>query len=227
LLPQAAQGGDVRAQLKALTDVDVSSEALFIALILMMLMILGPLSQFLGALFNPLDVATLYASNKSSLSWCLMRTIAQTAGALSGAIAATTYFPTAWASRGHALVATVPLGIDGVVGASSEFILNYLVSLLVMVTQRSSRGRVIKYWTPLVATAAALKIGARYSGPQLNPAVAASWSYLYWNKGNSVLQHMLVFWAAPLAASILATFTDLGMQASASAGKKAARAKTD
>lgn len=195
-----------------------------------MLMALGPLSKLLGgSLFNPCDVATLYARGKCSFSSFLLRSIAQIAGALSGAIAASKYLPATWALRGQALVATTQPGIDIIGGASSEFLLTYLVSLLVIATQRSSRGRFIKYWTPLFATAAALKVGARYSGPVLNPAAALSWTYLYWNKQPlTVVQHLIVFWVAPVAAAVLATWTDLGMQsANASAGKKTARPKSD
>ncbi|KAH7619692.1 hypothetical protein NADE_006523 [Nannochloris sp. 'desiccata'] len=128
--------------------------------------------------------------------------IAQIAGALSGAIAASKYLPATWALRGQALVATTQPGIDIIGGASSEFLLTYLVSLL---------------W------------GARYSGPVLNPAAALSWTYLYWNKQPlTVVQHLIVFWVAPVAAAVLATWTDLGMQsANASAGKKTARPKSD
>ncbi|KAL4537110.1 hypothetical protein Ndes2526A_g06600 [Nannochloris sp. 'desiccata'] len=125
LIAEAAQG-DARAQLSAIAQ-----------------------------LFNPCDVATLYARGKCSFSSFLLRSIAQIAGALSGAIAASKYLPATWALRGQALVATTQPGIDIIGGASSEFLLTYLVSLLVIATQRSSRGRFIKYWTPLFATAAA------------------------------------------------------------------------
>ncbi|KAL4552470.1 hypothetical protein Ndes2526B_g06674 [Nannochloris sp. 'desiccata'] len=126
LIAEAAQG-DARAQLSAIAQVDIPSEIMFIVSILVMLMALGPLSKLL----------------------------AQIAGALSGAIAASKYLPATWALRGQALVATTQPGIDIIGGASSEFLLTYLVSLLVIATQRSSRGRFIKYWTPLFATAAA------------------------------------------------------------------------
>jgi glycerol uptake facilitator-like aquaporin len=229
LPPQAAQG-DARAQLSAIAEVDIPSDIMFIALILVMLMVLGPLSKLLGgSLFNPCDVATLYARGKCSFSSFMVRSIAQVAGALSGAITASKYFPATWALRGEALIATTKPGIDIIGGASSEFLLTYLVSLLVMTTQRSSRGSFIKYWIPVVATAAALKVGARYSGPVLNPAAALSWTYLYWNKQPlTVLQHLIVFWVAPVTAAVLATWTDMGMQsANANAGKKAARPKFD
>jgi glycerol uptake facilitator-like aquaporin len=227
---QAAQG-DARKQLSAVAEVNIPSEIMFIALILVMLMFLGPLSQLLGgSLFNPCDVATLYARGKCNLSSFFIRSVAQVAGALSGAIAASKFLPTTWALRGQALVATTQPGIDVIGGASSEFLLTYLVSLLVMATQRSFRGRFIKYCTPLVVTAAALKVGTRYTGPVLNPAAALSWTYLYWNKQPlSVMQHIIVFWVAPVAAAVLATWTDMGMQAAnANAVKKtAARVKTD
>jgi len=228
LPPQAAQG-EARAQLSAIAEVDIPSDIIFIVLILVMLKVLGPLSNLLGGLINPCEVATLYARGKCNFSSFLVRSIAQVAGALSGAMTASKYFPATWALRGEALIATTKPGIDIIGGASSEFLLTYLVSLIVMATKRSSRSSFIKYWTPVVAIAAALKIGARYSGPVLNPAAALSWTYLYWNKQPlTVVQHLIVFWVAPVAAAVLATWTDMGMQSAyASAGKKAARPKSD
>ena len=194
-----------------------------------MLIVLGPLSQLLGGLFNPCDVATLYIRRKCNFNLALLRSVVQTAGALSGAIFTSNYLPHTLAQRGQVLIATTAPGTDTVGAASCEFLLTYLVSVLVMATQRSSRSRFIKYWIPLVVTAVALKTGAPYSGPVLNPAAALSWSYVYWNKQPlSIIQHLAAFWVAPITAAMLATWTDIGMQAAnVNAAKKKTRTKTD
>jgi glycerol uptake facilitator-like aquaporin len=187
-----------------------------------MLMILAPLSQLLGgSIYNPCDAATLFTLHKCSFKSFLVRSVAQVAGALSGAIIVLRFFPETASERGKALVAATTKDIDSIGGASSEFLLTYLVSLLVMATQRSSRSRFIKYWAPLVATAAALRLGARYSGPVLNPAAALSWTWFYWNQQPlTILQHVFVFWVAPIAGAVAATLTDMGMQVANSTAQK-------
>ena len=192
-----------------------------------MLMLLGPLSQLLGGgTFNPCDVAAEFASGGCKLKSAIQRGSAQVAGGLAGAYIVYLLFPESLAQRGEGLIATIQPGIDVIGGASSEFLLNYLLSLIVLRTARSQTS-FIRYWIPLIFTAAALRIGARYSGPCLNPAVALSWTFFYWAKQPlSLVQHVIVFWIAPLSAAVLAKWTDLGMQGVGPKLQKQ-RAKTD
>lgn len=220
--------GDVRSRLSELAQIDIPSEWLFIALILIMLMFLAPLSQWLGGgMFNLCDIAALFVSGGCQLRAAIQRSAAQVAGALAGAYAAYTLFPQALAQRGEALVATTQPGVDVIGGASSEFLLTYLLSLIVLATQRTNIA-LIRYWVPLIATAAALWVGSRYSGPILNPAVALSWTFLHWTKQPlGWLQHVIIFWIAPVSAAVLAKWTDLGMQGMGPEVQKTSRPKKD
>ena len=212
---QVAFGRQAGAALPA--ALQLSPEGTFIALILAMLVVLGPLSQLLGGLFNPADAAAAWAMGELAPGQALLRAAAQTAGAVVGAKATVSFMPAPWAARGEMLVAAPAPGVDVLGAASCEFLLTFLLSVITFVSQRSSM-KAVRLAVPLAATAVALQLGAAYTGPVLNPAAALAWTAVHWGKQNlGVARHVAVFWAAPIAAAVLAKYTDVGMQRSVKA----------
>ena len=184
-----------------------------------MLIVLGWLSSSLdNALFNPADAAAAYAGGTITFNSAVLRSASQVAGVLSGVVVLHRFLPSSIAQRGQSLMPIMQPGIDPLGGASAEFLLTYLLSLLVFViTSRAGDhplSRVFVFAAPLLATAAALHVGGRYTGPCLNPAAAFAWSYLHWEKQPlNGLEHAAVFWVAPIAAAVLAKWTAMGLEA--------------
>lgn len=193
----------------------VTPEAAFIALIIAMLMALGPLGRALGGgMFNPCDLASSYAVGKASGRDLVLRSVAQTLGAVGGAYAALALLPPSWAEHGLDQVAVLKPGVDMVQGASCEFLLSYLLTFAFLASQHI-RFSLLRYWLPLMGVVVALVAGARFSGPVLNPATALSWTLLHWPlEEGYIVQHAVAFWLAPLTAAVLAAWTHEGMKAS-------------
>jgi len=190
-----------------------SPQVTFISLILAMLVGLAPLGQWLGGMFNPCDAAVLYAKGSLPAVQAILRTLSQTAGALTGAYGAAALLPVKWSSRGESLIAATGPGVGTLGAASCEFLLTYFLTLMTITAQRS-QSIAIRSILPLGLVAGALIIGSPYSGPVLNPAAALSWTAMHWNKYTfGVAQHVAVFWVAPILAAVLAQFTAAGMQA--------------
>lgn len=191
------------------------SDYIFVAGIMVIIMVLGPLSQRLGGLFNPCDAAAAWAGGASTVRAALQRSIAQLLGAIGGAAVVRAYLPPALASRGAGLVAAPGPGVGPLGAASTEFLLTYGVSLVYLTTEGWGGG-LIAYALPLAAVGAALRLGAALTGPALNPAAAAAFTWFHWDAQPLTLgQHIGVFWAAPVAAAVLAKWTHLGRLASA------------
>lgn len=191
----------------------------------MLLVLIYLAKYFNDAMFNICDLAVKYAANGMTKRSVFERSVVQFAGGLTGALAAQKLLPPFIAARGQSLIAATQPGIDVIGGATSEFMLSYIVTLIMLATERVQNG-IIKFLIPQLAVAAALKVGAHYSGPALNPAAAASWTLLLWDKQSMGLtQHLIIFWVAPIIAAMLAKWTDIGIvtvsaSASASAPKK-------
>jgi glycerol uptake facilitator-like aquaporin len=195
-------------------------------LVVVLLLLLGPLARLLGGgLFNPCDAAVRWAQGALGTRAALVRSAAQAAGAVGGAAAARALVPPAWYG-GEALVATLRPGADLVTGAGAEFMLTLLCTLAALAVDDLFSSTFVRQALPLAAVVFALQAGARYSGPILNPAVASSWSAISMRTPLTVVEHATVFWAAPLAAALLAAYAHAGWQASRRA-PAAARAKAD
>lgn len=184
-------------------------------------MVLGPLSQRLGGMFNPCDAAAAWAGGACTAGGAAQRSIAQVLGAIGGAAVVGAYLSPVLASRGAGLVAAPGPGVGPLGAAASEFLLTYAVSL-VYLTAETWGGGLFAYATPLAAVGAALRLGAALTGPALNPAAAVAFTWFHWDSQPlSAAQHLAVFWAAPVAAAVLAKWTHMGRLASA------AKPKTD
>ena len=200
-----------------------TAENTFIACILLMVVVLSLLGQALGGCtFNPCDLASSWAVGKLSGRDAALRTAAQAAGAVAGAHAALRWLPHALAQHGQSLVAATRPGIDLAQGAGCEFMLTLLLTFTALASADSTG--VLRFGVPLVGTAAALHVGATFSGPVLNPAAALGWTAAHWPGSSHALEHGAIYWGAPLAGAVLATWAHAGMQSSRSAP---ARRKTD
>jgi glycerol uptake facilitator-like aquaporin len=190
------------------------SDYIFIAGILVIIMVLGPLSQRLGGLFNPCDAAAAWAGGASTARAAVQRSVAQVLGAVGGAAVVGAYLPPMLASRGLGLVAAPGPGIGALGAAASEFLLTYAVSLVYLTTETWGGG-LFAYATPLVAVGAALRLGGALTGPALNPAAAVAFTWFHWDKQPlTAAQHFGIFWAAPVVAAVMAKWTHMGRLAS-------------
>jgi glycerol uptake facilitator-like aquaporin len=192
-----------------------SEQATFVGLILLMVVGLSAFSAALGGCsFNPCDLAAAWARGTVGGGQLLLRSAAQSAGAVAGAHAALRLLPAAWARHGRALVAVTAPGMGLSQGAGCEFVLTLLLTFCVLVAL-DLRSGLLRTALPLLGTAAALYAGATFSGPVLNPAAALGWSAVHWPDARGYLvEHVAVYWGAPLAAAVLATWAHAGMQAS-------------
>ena len=204
----------------------LSEPTVFTALVVVLLLVMGPLARLLGGgLFNPCDAAVRWAQGALGGRAALVRSSAQAAGAVVGAAAARALVPAAWYG-GEALVATLMPGADLVTGAGAEFMLTLLCTLTSLGVGDVFNNALARQALPLAAVVFALQAGARYSGPVLNPAVASAWSAIATRVPLTAAEHLVVFWAAPLSAALLAAYAHAGWQASRRA-PAAARAKAD
>lgn len=59
-------------------------------------------------------------------------------------------------------------------------------------------------WSPLLATVVLIVAGSYYTGPSMNPAVAASWHFHYVIGRRDLTEVVLVFWVAPFVGALVA-----------------------
>ncbi|MCO5577874.1 hypothetical protein L7F22_031709 [Adiantum nelumboides] len=98
------------------------------------------------------------------------------------------------------------LRVDLNKGILSELILTFLITFSVLVAIfKGPKSKFWKNWIIVLATVGVIILGAGYTGPSLNPAHAFAWAYV--NNRHSNLEHLLVYWLAPLAGSFIAAWT--------------------
>lgn len=157
-----------------------------------------------GALWNPTPVLALYTMGVSSdsLFSLAVRYPAQAAGAVGGVLAAKELVP-----REHREHLRGPrLQVDLNKGILSELILTFLITFAVLVAIfKGPKSKFWKNWIIVLATIVVIVMGAGYTGPALNPAHAFAWAYI--DNRHSNLEHLLVYWLAPLAGSFIASWT--------------------
>eukprot|EP00250_Pteridium_aquilinum_P011381 c20026_g1_i1 orf=140-850(+) len=157
-----------------------------------------------GAFWNPTSVLAFYAVGLSSdtLFSLGVRYPAQAAGAVGGLLAAKELVPPSYKEllRGPRLMVDLSKGI------LAEFILTFIIIFAVLFAIfKGPKSRFFKNLIIILATIAVVLLGATYTGPSLNPAHAFAWAYVNDNHYNS--EHLLVFWLAPLAGTLIATKT--------------------
>jgi len=106
-------------------------------------------------------------------------------------------------------------------GAVCEFILSFLsCAVIVSTIGMKNKGMMLAY--QFGATLLLILGGMDYTGPSMNPAVTFCW---FWHlKGHDALEHAVVFWAGPLAGSILAGLLAREPKVTAPRGRRKAKA---
>ncbi|EFN50884.1 hypothetical protein CHLNCDRAFT_59382 [Chlorella variabilis] len=181
-----------------------------LALTLLLLVVLVPVCEQLGgALFNPANNAFLYATGQGSGQEHILRSVAQAVGGVVGALLATALLPVSWTRELSVMAVGLRPGVTLLEGVACEFILGSLLAFVVLLAGQL-KSSALKLWIPLIATVVAVKAGASYTGPSLNPAFTFSWVFVY--ELQSPAEHLLVFWLAPIASGLFGGFAFRGYQ---------------
>lgn len=195
----------------------VSENVAMMACVVGLLVLMTVLCSLLGgAVFNPANNAFLWATGKGRLSEHAFRSVGQMVGAVAG-LSLVTYLdgvhallPAGWTKMLPGSAVGLREGVDVAGGAACEFVLGMALSLAVLYASDSA-SVLFQLLLPLVATLLALSVGAAYTGPSLNPALA--FAFQYWHSSHTPLEHGLVFWAAPIAAGLAAGWCYAGAKA--------------
>ncbi|KAK9810267.1 hypothetical protein WJX72_007660 [[Myrmecia] bisecta] len=178
--------------------------AVGIAVLIAGLALFDPVSSWVGghgALYNPVHNVAFAAAGRGPLSKHISRMVGQAIGGVVGAAAALRAIPPAWQSKfpnfGKGLRPGVSLGS----GMACEATLGFLLNLCVL-WSIGQKNKYIAFWSPLVATIFLVVAGANLTGPSMNPVVSFSWFFHL--RGHALLEHLLVFWVAPLAGALAA-----------------------
>uniref|UniRef100_A0A061SEU6 Aquaporin SIP n=1 Tax=Tetraselmis sp. GSL018 TaxID=582737 RepID=A0A061SEU6_9CHLO len=183
------------------------------------LLVMAWLCELLGgACFNPVVSASLAAARKEPPGRALCRMAFQTLGGVSAGYAAVVLRGVG--NLGSLAGGVVP-GTSITQGAVCEFILSFLsCAVIVSTIGMKNKGMMLAY--QFGATLLLILGGMDYTGPSMNPAVTFCW---FWHlKGHDALEHAVVFWAGPLAGSILAGLLAREPKVTAPRGRRKAKA---
>ncbi|KAL4859000.1 Aquaporin SIP1-1 [Chlorella vulgaris] len=181
-----------------------------LALTILLLVGLAPVCDRLGgALFNPANSAMLLAVGNGSLREHFIRSVAQALGGVVGLLAATALLPVGWTTELASMAVGLRPGVGLLAGAACEFTLGAILSFVVLWSGQLKNG-VLRLWVPLLATVVAVKAGADTSGPSLNPAFTFAFVFLY--PLQTPLEHLFVYWVAPIAAAAFGGLAFRGYQ---------------
>ncbi|PRW60180.1 aquaporin SIP1-2 [Chlorella sorokiniana] len=184
-----------------------------IALVLALLVAMGPVCERLGggqpALYNPANNSFVWATGSGTAREHIVRSVAQACGAVGGVLLARALLPPEWTKHLSGLGAGVRPGYGLLDGAACEFVLGLLITFIVLVCNELQNST-LKLWLPLLATVVAVKAGEHVSGPSLNSAFTFAFAYLY--PAQSVVEHVFVYWVAPVAAGVFGGWCFLGYQ---------------
>lgn len=187
---------------------DAGAAALVLTLTL--LVVLGGACEAAGGvLYNPANSAMLFALGKGSTSEHLVRSVAQSAGGVAGALLAQTLLPAHWAKGFSGMALGLRSGVGLLDGAACEFVLGLLLAFAVLWSGQL-QSSALKIVLPLAATVVAVIAGAHLTGPSLNPAFTFAWNFLY--PSQRLAESLLVFWVAPLASGLFGGWAFLGWQ---------------
>ncbi|XP_065875056.1 aquaporin SIP1-1-like [Euphorbia lathyris] len=157
-----------------------------------------------GASFNPLTTVVLYASgikSDTSLVSMAVRFPAQAAGGVGGAKAILEVM-----ERKYKVMLKGPsLRVDLQTGAIAEGVMCFVFCLgLLLIRYKGPKNMMLKVWLRAWVTAGLIGVGAKYTGPSLNPANAYGWAYLH-NWHNS-WEFFYVYWISPFIGATLAAW---------------------
>eukprot|EP00475_Leptophrys_vorax_P042872 TRINITY_DN80832_c0_g1_i1.p1 TRINITY_DN80832_c0_g1~~TRINITY_DN80832_c0_g1_i1.p1 ORF type:complete len:325 (+),score=26.03 TRINITY_DN80832_c0_g1_i1:63-1037(+) len=180
------------------------SVALLLAIAIVQILGFGGAAAALGgASFNPLANLINYLADEADETalGLLLRLPAQTAGMLIGTTLTWEIMPE---SLRHTVQGpAVPPGMPLLAGAAAEFLLTFLLNLVVLwavfLGPKSEASKVVILVT---ATLVAIAAGASFSGPSMNPLFAFGWVYTLDQEMS--IAHFAVYWAAPTAGAVLA-----------------------
>ena len=100
-------------------------------------------------------------------------------------------------------------GVALLSGAACEAVLSALLAFAVLASG-NLRSPVLQHWLPIASTVLAIKAGEPITGPALNPVLSSSWHVWYGVQG--MAEHLFVFWAAPMLASLFGAWAYLGFK---------------
>ncbi|PSC68029.1 aquaporin SIP1-2 [Micractinium conductrix] len=189
---------------------NLSPSAAGLALMIALLIVLGGACEAAGgASFNPANNLMLFAVGKGGLGEHILRSVAQMVGGWGGAVLSHTVLPPEWTSNLSLMGIGLRPGMGLLDGAACEFALGAVLAWVVLWSGTLCSGT-LKLWVSLLATVVAVKMGEHVSGPSLNPVFTFGWAVFYQSQG--LTEHLVVFWAAPLAAGLFGGWAFLGYQ---------------
>ncbi|OAY41981.1 aquaporin SIP1-1 [Manihot esculenta] len=156
-----------------------------------------------GASFNPTGTAAFYAAGfgEDNLFSMALRFPAQAAGAVGGALAILEVIPPQYKH----MLGGPTLKVDLHTGAIAEGVLTFLITFAVLVIiLRGPRNSLVQHWLLAVVTVTLVVLGAKYTGPSMNPANAFGWAYI--NKWHDTWEQFYVYWICPFIGAILAAW---------------------
>eukprot|EP00249_Psilotum_nudum_P015602 c25420_g1_i1 orf=492-1202(-) len=156
-----------------------------------------------GAIWNPTPLVAFYSLGKSedSLFTLAVRFPAQALGAVGAVLATRELVP---ASYKHVFGGPT-MKVDLYTAILAEFVLTFaIIFAILFALLRGPKSSFAKNWIIILSTVAVVLLGAGYTGPSLNPANAFGWAYA--NEKHGTSEHFIVYWLAPIAGSLIASW---------------------
>lgn len=151
-----------------------------------------------GGAYNPLTILDLSHGIRGILFVAFARIPTQIAGSIVGVLLIKKNFP----EVGHG----PKLNVDIHHGAIIEGILTFVIVLFNLTLNKANpKSFVMRTWISTICKMSIHLLGADLTGGIMNPASAVGWAYA---RGDHITkEHILVYWLAPLQATILALWT--------------------
>jgi glycerol uptake facilitator-like aquaporin len=169
----------------------------------LLLVLADPVFRAWGSpLVNPSQSAAFVALGQGSARHHLTRVAAQAAGAALGARISHSLAPAPLKSGLPLNLARRGGDVSLLHGMGLELVLCVILNVLCLTSEAALP--VIGRWVPTLATFAFFQLGAA-TGPGMNPAITLGWAAAApAGRGHGLLEHVLVYWWAPLWGGVVA-----------------------
>jgi aquaporin SIP len=178
------------------------------AFIVVGLALLGPLVERIfsvSPMLNPAVTLAVTFINRGDLGLNLLRIVAQFIGLSGGSFAALRFVPAQLQYGFVFLAGKVKDGLSWQVGFACEAGLVAIITILTLYSiEHSGKGQkssLFSLFIPHLVTIFICLVGARFTGPSLNPFLASVWNFL--SPSHTWQENLIVFWAGPFAGALV------------------------
>uniref|UniRef100_A0A7R9VTD3 Aquaporin n=1 Tax=Chlamydomonas euryale TaxID=1486919 RepID=A0A7R9VTD3_9CHLO len=206
----------------------VNEVALNIVLLVAGLAAITPVCDyFWGAILNPVhNVALLLRGAGGGVATNIARMCGQLAGAIVGCLLALALVPPHHQGKFHLLSGKLKEGLPIAHGFFAEATLVVVVNLFFLYMTEGglqrTKSKALSALAPHALTVVVVLVGAEFTGPSLNPTLSFAWNLLY--QRHSMVEHLAVFWAGPLAGAVVSALVWRGTGMRSARDRAAGRA---